>query len=559
MTNPWLSYLKKSYDTIKTAIITKLQTTTSEITDWSENNIIVILVSVWAGITEQIHYYIDNLMRESFISTCRRYFSAVKLSQLIDYRIKAANPASLNIKITLYDANGDIQYLTGGQNEFIPKWTIFKSQNNLVYQTTEDLIISSPNCFGIVPAIQANNVYQNLGTTTNLPNQRYLLDKKYVQNSISLIIDTIWTEVTTLGLSGPTDKEFIIEIDENMDSWVVFGDGTFGAIPPNGFTVAATYKVTEGVLGNIAINTLKPTPIPLPTLYQAHHCYGNNSTPGVGGTGFENLAKIKVSAPLSLRTLDKAVTKEDYKDIAKLHPGISQSFILPYTCGKYVYVYVYPVGGGIASSALLTEVEAFFETRKMVTTFVEARAAGETQIYLEMSVTGRFGYNANEISQQVYDALKTEYSPEKSTINRAIRLSDIYALVDNLSKVDYSNIISFFSRTYAYPLISTYNEITFDLWLLAGTVTTETVKITYTGTNYAIYLNNVFIQFITPGTNWNINNKILLNIATAQGHSTGDSWEFKAYPMNVDQVLDDNSVPIFSDSNITLTITETLL
>ena len=102
--NQWVTYLQRSYKSIKAAILTRMQTVVPEITDHSESNVFVIIINAFAGLIEQLNYYIDNVARESFITTARRYSSLVKLTRLIDYRVRAKIGATVDLKITAVSA-----------------------------------------------------------------------------------------------------------------------------------------------------------------------------------------------------------------------------------------------------------------------------------------------------------------------------------------------------------------------------------------------------------------------------------------------------------------------
>ena len=93
--NNWLNPYQRSFNDIKAKLISELRLQIPEITDYSEGNIFVIIISIFAAIAEVIHYYIDNMAREAFLPTARRYSSLYKHAKLVDYHIKSAIPATL--------------------------------------------------------------------------------------------------------------------------------------------------------------------------------------------------------------------------------------------------------------------------------------------------------------------------------------------------------------------------------------------------------------------------------------------------------------------------------
>ena len=82
--NQWVGYISRSYLQIKNSVLQRLSEIVPEVTDHSESNILVIIIGIFSGIAEMLNYYIDNMARESFITTARRYSSVVKHTRLIE-------------------------------------------------------------------------------------------------------------------------------------------------------------------------------------------------------------------------------------------------------------------------------------------------------------------------------------------------------------------------------------------------------------------------------------------------------------------------------------------
>ena len=84
ITNKWLNPYQRSYQQIKAKLIEGLTNIKDKngdilITDYSEGNILIIILSLFAAIAEVLHYYIDNVARETFLPTARKYDSLLQL------------------------------------------------------------------------------------------------------------------------------------------------------------------------------------------------------------------------------------------------------------------------------------------------------------------------------------------------------------------------------------------------------------------------------------------------------------------------------------------------
>jgi hypothetical protein len=60
-----------------------------------------------------------------------------------------------------------------------------------------------------------------------------------------------WTEVPSLSGAGPNDKVFSLNPESGV---VVFGDGVYGQVPPDGAQIIASYREGAGTAGNIVIS-----------------------------------------------------------------------------------------------------------------------------------------------------------------------------------------------------------------------------------------------------------------------------------------------------------------
>lgn len=436
ITNPWLTAYQRSYNQIKAAILSTLSRRMPEITDYTEGNIFILIISIFSGIAEVLHYYIDNLARETFFPTAMRFSSLLKHAALVDYNIKLAVPSTCDL--ILYISTGEAI----NTSISIPVNTIFTSDDGKIWISTKSVVFTAGTYSCSIPVKQwEDKTQQSLGTYngSTIYLQGTTSDgKRVAEGSVVLYVNgEPWTLVDTFANKGPKDKVFKVSLGNNQVPYIIFGDGQFGKKPYNGSQIAYSCKLTYGASGNINEGLFSTVPSIISDLQD--NLAITNIEPASGGSNYEDFNMLKEHIPLSVKTLGVAITKEDYEAIAKLIPGVNKAFVI-YDCIRWVTIYITPDAGSIASQALIDEVTKRFETAKVVTTTVEVISTQECSIYLEAEITGKKSYNATDIDNQIKQALINNYSYNTSDVNKVVRISDIYAIIDNCSMVDYANI-----------------------------------------------------------------------------------------------------------------------
>lgn len=453
ITNKWLNPYQRSYQQIKAKLVESLMGLKDPqgqklITDYSEGNILIIILSLFAAIAEVLHYYVDNMARETFLSTARRYDSVVKHGALVDYHARAAIAATVDVILSRSITGNSI-----GAKLTIPQGTLFTDSSGNSWLSVRDVIWYSNVTTCKVPIIQherytasalnnmviptGDRVILNLGT---LPNGKY-----YEQGSMSLQIGgETWVLVDTFAKSKPTDKHFMVSVDESLSPYIMFGDGTFGKKPAAGAKITnVVFYLTNGTQGNVKSNTI--TSVPSVISSSITDATVSNAYDAGGGSNYENFTMLKEHIPLSVKTLGVAITKEDFESLAMLVDGVNKAKA-DYECGRKLTIYISPDGGAVASSELINRVYNLLSQRAPMTTWLKVKSAGKVQIILEMDVTGKKSYKTAEIQTQILTALYNAYSPEQAQIGGSVRVSDIYALIDNLSTVDYLHLTKFYIK-----------------------------------------------------------------------------------------------------------------
>lgn len=547
--NPWLNPYQRSFNSIKEKLRTAFQARIPEITDFSEGNIFMIIISIYAAIAEVLHYYIDNMARETFFSTARRYSSLYKHAKLVDYHIKSAIPASVDL--TLFTTDGkDL-----GSSFTIPAGTVFISADGKSWVVVaKDGIFWDKTLYPKaikVPVLQKEKIgethhislgqiltYDNLAITIRgIPEGKY-----YVEGSMVLFVNgEQWTLVDTFAYYGSLDKVYKVELDGDLNPTIIFGDGTFGMLPALRGIITGFFEVTYGASGNIAENMF--TTVPTISGADTSNISVTNYKGASGGSDYENFAMLKDHVPLSVKTLGVAITKEDFEAVAKLVGGVDKAYA-EYICGKEVRLYITPDNGTVeASQALINEVTNKLNSHKVITTSISVFGVHSAYICIDASVYGRKSFKTLDIQNQIITALQNAYGYGNSELGKPVRISDIYSLLDNLSTVDYLNL----NRLYLFPnpiLISSasstsispdLNITSFDQRAYNSKNSMVNVYIEIMSSGFKLYVGqNEGIFTGTFGTTTHVQTDevdFYLTLASAN-YNTGDRYWFYIGPMN---------------------------
>lgn len=569
ITNKWLNPYQRSYQQIKAKLVESLMGLKDPqgqklITDYSEGNILIIILSLFAAIAEVLHYYVDNMARETFLSTARRYDSVVKHGALVDYHARAAIAATVDVILSRSITGNSI-----GAKLTIPQGTLFTDSSGNSWLSARDVIWYSNVTTCKVPIIQherytasalnnmviptGDRVILNLGT---LPNGKY-----YEQGSMSLQIGgESWVLVDTFAKSKPTDKHFIVSVDEALNPYIMFGDGTFGKKPAAGAKITnVVFYLTNGTQGNVKSNTI--TSVPSVISSSITDATVSNAYDAGGGSNYENFTMLKEHIPLSVKTLGVAITKEDFESLAMLVDGVNKAKA-DYECGRKLTVYISPDGGAVASSELINRVYNLLSQRAPMTTWLKVKSAGKVQIILEMDVTGKKSYKTAEIQTQILTALYNAYSPEQAQIGGSVRLSDIYALIDNLSTVDYLHLTKFYIKPWPITLYGN-KELSLGQFKLNKATGSMTYYITFNSST-TFTVRSVSNGYVTTGT---VGNSIQI-IDKANGfdfsldiqnnsYQSGYRYSITVSEPNHDYEDPGFNLPVFENaSQLTLTVKE---
>lgn len=577
ITNPWLSPYQRSYHQIKQQLITGLTSITDRngnqlITDVSEGNILIIVISMFAAIAEVLHYYIDTKAREFFLGTARRYSSLQALGRLVGYYPHGATAATTDLVLTRVTGLNTSHVIAAGTTITTDDGTVWMVANQVRVLANVGLIripLIQHRSFNLdsLLSIDVTNAH-----STNVPSGSIPSGEQYEHGTLRLSIGSEqWTLVDTFAYSKPTDSHFRVEMSDAGDIVIVFGDGTFGKIPTGNISSAACY-ITKGSNGNIDAGAITKVPSQLSNSVWK----GSNEFAAAGGTDYETLESMRERIPLQARTQGVAITKRDYEDLALSVPGVAKAKV-DYQCGRKVAMYIFPTDTTTnsnvqAANILKQKVWDKLNPYLPITTILKVFSLGTSRIVLNLDITGKANYKKEDILSHVRTALYNTYNIQNSEIGGSVRVSDLYALIDNLASVDYLKINKFYVIPWAIPLngglgftpysytpVSVDNSVTYLITLTGSTVYSITSKDgKFTQSNISA-LATPTINDNYHGIRFSIRLFANATAMTNVNAVVGRKYQLTVNMVNSDYTDTGYTLPIFStNSDLTTNIKETI-
>ena len=250
-----------------------------------------------------------------------------------------------------------------------------------------------------------------------------------------------WEPKRDLLNSGPDDHHFVVEIEHDGSARLRFGDGVHGRRPRPGTAFTAHYRVGNGTAGNLGADAI------------AHVVSGDadvlrvrNPLSATGGVDLEDQATVRRHAPQAFRRQARAVTPEDYADVAQRHSGIQRAAATLRWTGSWhtVYITVDRLGGATLDAAFETDLTTFVEPYRMAGHDTEFNDPMYVSLEIDLLVCVRGGYFRSDVRNGLLEVLGNRvlpdgrlglFHPDRLNFGQVVYLSQIYAAARQVTGV----------------------------------------------------------------------------------------------------------------------------
>jgi len=244
-----------------------------------------------------------------------------------------------------------------------------------------------------------------------------------------------WFARRDLLASRADHRHFVLESERDGSARLRFGDDRNGLRPNVGTVFTATYRIGNGIEGNVGADAIRHV-----VSGQGGIVGLRNPLPGSGGIEPERLQQVREAAPYAYRTQERAVTPEDYAEIARRHPDVQRAAATFRWNGHghTVFVTVDRFGGRPVTAEFEAELIAFLDRYRMAGYDLEIDAPRFVALEMDLFVCVSPNHFRADIRQEVLLLLGTGrlpggrlgfFHPDNFSFGNSVYLSAIYAAV----------------------------------------------------------------------------------------------------------------------------------
>jgi len=253
--------------------------------------------------------------------------------------------------------------------------------------------------------------------------------------------DLLWREVPTLYGQKAGDKVYTLSADDSGHTSIVFGDGVEGARLPSGQdNLRARYRKGLGVLGNMAAGKLSNL------LSRPQGVNGvSNPAPASGGQDAESGDAARENAPLTVLTLDRAVSVQDYQDFSRSFAGVAKAHAAWIAAGpgRGVFVSVAGTNGAAVEEGSDTYRNLLDALRDYGDVLLPLRLKSYRPATFKLRASIKVAADAdfNLVLAQVDSALRAAFGFKARQFGQMVSVDEVMAVLHGVASVEAVNVL----------------------------------------------------------------------------------------------------------------------
>jgi hypothetical protein len=461
---PQVDYTSRDYESLRQELIDLIPFFAPKWTNRDPADFGMTIVELFTYIGDQLNYYIDRSVNESFITTASQRDNVLKLARLLGYQPIDSTAAS----VLLTFSNSTAQTIIVPKRTQVATSQISSGQQvQVIFETDEAVTVpaKAANVNGSITVTATQGESRGygidedngkIGDSDGSPYQTFQIpESPVVNNSIEIYVSGVkFTQVPYLIDYQGYDPVFSVVTNSDGETFVQFGDNISGRIPNNGAEIFAYYRVGGGTIGNVSAGSIKF----ILTNFVAGLAVGNptvGETSGAasGGADPESTDSIRVNAPKSIRSLNRAVSLADYSALAIQVPGVAKA-VSDADVFSSVTLFIAPYGDsglqvdGITSSVvfnnLAEEVLDYFTDKIPPGVSLTLQPPSYVDVRIKLDCVILSQYKRSQVEANIVAAINQLFDFDNVSFNDSIYPSDLYKVlgeVEGISRTTLSRML----------------------------------------------------------------------------------------------------------------------
>jgi hypothetical protein len=225
-----------------------------------------------------------------------------------------------------------------------------------------------------------------------------------------------WQQVSDLLGSDANARDFVVESEHDGSAYL-----RLNQLPPAGFTV--TYRVGNGAAGNVGAGTL----VHIATNPAVSAV--TNPLPAAGGVDPESAEQVRRDVPQAYRIQQRAVTPEDWGDVATRNPRVQRAEATWRWTGSWhtVFVTVDAAGTEEIDDSFTDAVRADLEKYRLAGYDLHIDRPKYVPLEIGLHICVEHAHLRAPVRGEVVRAVSGLFHPDNLTFGETIYLSRIYA------------------------------------------------------------------------------------------------------------------------------------
>jgi hypothetical protein len=332
---------------------------------------------------------------------------------------------------------------------------VLASQGRRVGTPKDREIITVPEREGQRPAPQEPEVthiqsYDHDDALTKPATGMLEQDPRKALPEVVLTYDGVdWTPVRDLLNSSTSSTVFAVETEDDRVSYLRFGDGIMGRKPAAGTEFKANYRVGNGRSGNVGADAIYHIVTNKPTISGVR-----NPMSARGGEDPEPIERVRIHAPQAFRTQERAVTENDYTQVAQRHPEVQKAVATRRWTGSWhtMFITVDRKEGRAVDAGFEEKLRLFLEKYRLAGHDVEIEPPIFVPLDIEMRVCVLQGYLRGQVEEALLEKFSSQllsngslgfWHPDNFTFGQPVYLSKMVAAAMEVPGVMWVEVVKF--------------------------------------------------------------------------------------------------------------------